>query len=63
MVERRTFGRRNQDSKPPAAVSKPGQFRSPHFDRVFRETLKAVGPFDLVSVPREVKYPTQGVNV
>ena len=31
---------------------------------VFRsETLKAVGPFYLVSMPREVKYPTQGVNV
>ena len=27
------------------------------------ETLKAVGPFYLVSTPREVKYPTQGVNV
>ena len=27
------------------------------------ETLKAVGPFCLVSMPGEVKYPTQGVNV
>ena len=27
------------------------------------ETLKAVGPFHLVSMPGEVKYPTQGVNV
>ena len=27
------------------------------------ETLKAVGPFYLVSMPGEVKYPTQGVNV
>ena len=27
------------------------------------ETLKAVGPLYLVSVPTEVKYPTQGVNV
>ena len=25
------------------------------------ETLKAVGPFHLVSMPGEVKYPTQGV--
>ena len=24
------------------------------------ETLKAVGPFYMVSMPREVKYPTQG---
>ena len=27
------------------------------------ETVKAVGPFYLVSMPGEVKYPTQGVNV
>ena len=27
------------------------------------DTLKAVGPFYLVSTPGEVKYPTQGVNV
>ena len=26
------------------------------------ETLKAVGPLYLVSMPGEVKYPTQGVN-
>ena len=27
------------------------------------ETVKAVGPFYLVSMPGEVKDPTQGVNV
>ena len=27
------------------------------------ETVKAVGPFYAVSMPGEVKYPTQGVNV
>ena len=27
------------------------------------ETLKAVGPFYRVSMPGEVIYPTQGVNV
>ena len=27
------------------------------------ETLKSVGPFYLVSMPGEVIYPTQGVNV
>ena len=27
------------------------------------ETVKAVGPFYLVAMPGEVKYPTQGVNV
>ena len=26
------------------------------------ETLKAVGPFYLVYMPGEIKYPTQGVN-
>ena len=32
-------------------------------DLSFGETLKAVGPFYLVSMPGEVKYPTHGVNV
>ena len=27
------------------------------------DTLNAFGPFYLVSMPREVKYPTQGANV
>ena len=27
------------------------------------DTLKEVGPFSLVSMPGEVKYHTQGVNV
>ena len=31
------FGRRDRGSKPPAAVSKPGQICSPHFARVFRK--------------------------
>ena len=26
------------------------------------ETLRAVGPFYLMAMPWEVKYPTQGVN-
>ena len=30
---------------------------------LLEETLKAVGPFYLVSMPGEVKDPTQGVNV
>ena len=30
---------------------------------LLEETLKAVGPFYLVSMPGEVKYPTQGVTV
>ena len=30
---------------------------------LWEETLKAVGSFYLVSMPGEVNYPTQGVNV
>ena len=41
-----------------------GNFIHPTFACVFweKETLKAGGPFYLVSVPGEVKDPTQGVN-
>ena len=52
------------DSIPPAAVSKIRQFRSPHICLCLsEETLNAGGPFCLVSMPGEVKDPTQGVNV
>ena len=44
-------------SRGPAAVSKLRQFRSP---LVFRKRQKAVDPFYLVSIPWEVKDPTQG---
>ena len=51
-------------SIPPPAVSKLRQFRSPHICLCLsEETLKAGGFFDLVSMPGEVKDPTQGVNV
>ena len=44
--------------------SKLGQFRSPRICLCLsEETLKAGGPFYLVSLPGEVKDPTQGVNV
>ena len=36
---------------------------TPHCQCLSEETLKTVGPFYLVSVPGEVKDPTQGVNV
>ena len=36
------------------------QFHSPHFAGLSEETLKAVGPFYLVSMPGEVKDPIQG---
>ena len=40
------------------------QFRSPHICRCLSEyTLKAGGPFCLVAMPGEVKYPTLGVNM
>ena len=40
------------------------QFRSPLICLCLsEETLKAGGPFCLVSMPGEVKDPTQGVNV
>ena len=63
-LERRTVNREDGGSIPPAAVSKLRQFRSPHICLcLLEETLKAGGPFYLVSMPGEVKYPTQGVNV
>ena len=36
---------------------------TPLYQCFSEETLKAVGPFYLVSMPGEVKDPTQGVNV
>ena len=62
-VERRTVNRGDGGSIPPTAVSKLRQFRSPHIACLSEETLKADGPFCLVSMPGEVKDPTQGVNV
>ena len=63
-VERRTVNRGDGGSTSPTAVSKLRQFRSPHICLYLSEkTLKAGGPFYLVSVPGEVKDPTQGVNM
>ena len=62
-VECRTVNREDGGSIPPTAVSKLRQFLHPTFACVFRKTLKAGGPFCLVSMPGEVKDPTQGVNV
>ena len=61
-VERRSVNRGG--SIPPTASSKLRQFRSPHICLCLsEETLKAGGPFCLVSMPGEVKDPTQGENV
>ena len=63
-VECRTVNRGDGGSIPPTAISKPRQFRLPHICLCLsEETLKAGGPFYLVSMPGEVKDPTQGVNV
>ena len=64
-VERRTVDRGDGGSTiPPTAVSKLRQFCSLHICLcLLEETLKAGGPFYLVSKPEEVKSPTQGVNV
>ena len=63
-VERRTVNLGDGGSIPPTAVSKLRQFRSPHIFLCFsEETLKADGHFCLVSMPGEIKDPTQGIHV
>ena len=60
----RTVNRGDGGSIPRTAVSKLRQCGSPHICLCLSEqTLKTGGPFYLVSVPGEVKDPTQGVNV
>ena len=64
MVEHWTVNRGDGGSIPPTTLSKLRLFRSPHICVCLsEETLKAGGPFCLVSMPGEVKDPTQGVNV
>ena len=63
LVECWTIYRGDVGSIQPAAVLKFRQFRSPHIACVLEEALKTGGLFYLVSMPGEVKYPTQGVNV
>ena len=63
-VECRTVNRGDAGSIPITTISKLKQFRSPHICLCpLEQTLKAGGPFYLVSMPAEVKDPTQGVNV
>ena len=62
VVERRTVNRGGGGSIPPAPVLKLRQFCSPHICMCLsEETVKAGGPFWLVSMPGKVKYPN--VNV
>ena len=61
-VECWSVNRGDGGSTPSTAVSK--RFRSSHICLCLsEETLKAGGPFYLVSIPGKVKDPTQGVNV
>ena len=61
VIERQTVNRGDGGSIPPTAFLKLRQFRSPHIWLCLsEETLKAGGPFYLVSMPWEVKDPTQG---
>ena len=63
-VEHQTVNRKGGGSIPPTAVSKLRQFRLPHFCLCLsEEKLRVGGPFYLVSMPGELKDPTQGVNV
>ena len=64
MVERQTVNRGDGGSIPPTTVSKLRQFRLPHICLCLsEETLKAGGPFCLVSMSGEIKDHTQGGNV
>ena len=59
-VECRTVNRGDGGSTPPTALSRLRQFHSPHICLCLsEETLKAGGPFYLVSMPGEVKDPPQ----
>ena len=60
VVESRAFGRRNWGSRPPLPFQSLGNFVYPTLPASFGRDNKAVGPFYLVSVPGEVKDPTQG---
>ena len=62
-IERQAVIRGDGGSIPPTAVSKLRRFRSPLMACLSEETLRAGGPFYLVSMPGEVKDPTQRVNV
>ena len=63
-LERQTVNRGDGGSIPPAAILKLRQFHSPHICLcLLEETLKAGGPFYLVSMSGKVKDPIQGVNV
>ena len=64
VAERRTFRSKGPGFKTTCCRFKTwANLFTPFCSCLSEETLKAVGPFYLVSVPGEVKDPTQGVNV
>ena len=60
MVERRAFSRRDQVRNHFKCFEAWAISFTPLCLCLSEETVKAVGPFDLVSMPGEVKDPTQG---
>ena len=54
---------RSQVRIPLAPLANVGNLLYPLCQCFSEETLKAVGPFYLVSMPGEVNDPTQGLNV
>ena len=60
MVKAHAYRSRGQWFDSTSAISKLEQFCSPHFACLSEETVKAFGPFYLVSMSEEVKDPTQG---
>ena len=63
MVERRTVNRRMVVQSHLLTFRNLENFVHPTFACLSEVTLKAGGPFYLVSMPGEVKDPTQRVNV
>ena len=60
MLDHRPVDREDGGSIPPPPFRSFGNFVHPTLPLSFEETVKAVGLFYLVSMPREVKDPTHG---
>ena len=62
-LELATDDREFTSSNPTGAAWELWQFPLPILPLSFERDTKTVGPFYLVSVPGEVKFPTKWVNV
>ena len=62
VVECRTFRSRGPGFKSPPSFRSLGNFVYPTLPVSFGRDSKAVGPFYLVSMPGEIKDPTQGAG-